>query len=181
MTAGRRGRYHRRVTHRKASRANERTRYAVALALLAIIAMPVRVFACTCVCDQVRTTAEQVENSSAIVIAEVLEVIDQTDVIKPGGERWSNSCGESMLQLKTREVLKGELPPQLFVRRAAIGTACDVKFELQVGSVYLLYLSGENTCLQLSGCLPSQPLAEGSAVLTDTRAQLQPSQNDTSK
>lgn len=147
---------------------------AVGLALFITVAGAVRAVACTCVCDQVRTTAEHVEKSSGIVVAKVVDVIDQTDVVMPNGERWSSSCGEAMLRLDVCEVLKGKLPPQLFVRHAAIGTGCDVKFQFQVGTTYLLFLGGdgENACPVLRGCSPSQPFAKDSRVLADTRAHL---------
>ena len=141
--------------------------------VLLVIACAARLNACTCVCEPSRTVAEHVDASSGVVVAELVEAIDQTDTIKSNGERWSSSCGEAMLRLKVRDVLKGEFPRDLFVRQSAIGTGCDMQFQLQVGGTYLLFLRGASTCHVVSGCSPSQVFNEESPVLAATRAHLE--------
>ncbi len=148
----------------------------IVLALLSS-APALHVNACTCACARERTVAEHVEKASGVVVAELVEMIDQTDTIKPNGEQWSSSCGGAMLRLKVRDVLKGEFPRDLFVRRSAIGTSCDVGFQLQDGGIYLLFLSGEQTGLALSECSSSQAFDEKSPVLAAIRAYLAQANN----
>jgi hypothetical protein len=110
-----------------------------------------------------RSIQEQVTDSSAVVVAEVVEMTE-LETVTPEGDRWNSSCGDEIIHFRVIRTLKAQTTSEIFARHRAIGTACDVKFNFEKGHRYLVFLRG-GECPVIDGCSDSQPAEKATALI----------------
>jgi hypothetical protein len=136
----------------------------VLTAAFLLVAMAPSIQACICVCEgKPRSVQEQVRDSSAVVVAEVIEKIE-LETVTPEGDRWTSSCAEEIVRFRVVRTLKAETTSEIFARHAGIGTGCDVKFTFEKGRRYLVFLRG-GECPAIDGCGDSRPADQATELI----------------
>ncbi len=116
--------------------------------------------ACSCVCSEQQSLADQFEAASAVVVAEVIKR-QPVESVDQEGRTWVSSCGQETVRLRILSSFKGASSGEVLARHSDLGTACDLDFELKVGKRYVLFLRDS---FEIDGCGASSPLRRSSKL-----------------